>query len=658
MLLNENYQKWIWIELIGFDNELPDYGVQAYLDRCKFMPDGFSLLLTWAEFALDYKGQEYEYELAPNEQSYGGHMYSPERKRQNWTNFQLRNLIAELHRRNIKVYLSYFNFAGSFLAKHKYLSETTAENAQIGTINVLKTMKTDTENETPFEDILHEATIRVLCDYGFDGVQIADGISSYRLSLQYGDYSKNMLDQFVDYSNIKLPEGKDPAAYIWAEHRQKWIEFHVNRWDSFFDKYIKKIKAAGKEAIFNSAWTRDPFEAIYRYGVDYRRIAAKGIEGCMVEDVSAGLAILSDHDNGHLMSDKMRRRIHYEFLASLMMVRAAVPSLRITPLAGIHDTNEQWGVLEHMPTSMGRNVLCNLNTLFYDGISKKYRPITDGPFFCLGDSLYESDWDFIKKYWNIGMPNENAHPCGVTLMWSNERLDNEILRFVEFRQTPTYRIAADLLYAGAQIYSIAQMEHLHEITGPILITNPKLLPPEELEAVKNYENGEVFYIGENIETKAVLTEENSFGNMSFGYSSCQAETKYIKNPEKYDFDPKHSLEKCNMSWTHPLDYKPVSEEFYKKCAEHINKICNLPRIIEHGDSCQIIATKTDEKHYRIILANDEYYYVHPMVDMGAEIEEVKCLTRYEGYPVYKNGSTFQCRVAGRGADVFEVKLRG
>ena len=92
-LLDESYQKWIWIELIGFDNTLSDYGVQNYLERCQFLPDGASLLLTWTEFVLGYQGMDHEYELHPNEQSYGGHPASPERKRQNWTNYQLKGLV-------------------------------------------------------------------------------------------------------------------------------------------------------------------------------------------------------------------------------------------------------------------------------------------------------------------------------------------------------------------------------------------------------------------------------------------------------------------------------------------------------------------------------------------------------------------------------------
>ncbi len=653
LLLDESYQKWIWIELIGFDNTLPDYGVQNYLDRCRFVPDGASLLLTWTEFVLGYKGMDHEYELHPQEQSYGGHPYSPERKRQNWTNYQLKGLIETLHQHHVKVYLSYFNFAGPFVNDHKNLLETTAYDTTIGTINVLKNL----DDGTPFEDVLQTATIQVLKDYNFDGVQIADGISSYRLALQYGDYSDNMVRQFLDHSKIKLPETENRAALIWSEYRREWIDFHVCRWGVFYDKYVKRIREAGKEAIFNSAWTRDPFEAIYRYGVDYRQVASKGIDGCMVEDVSAGLALLSDHDNGYLMTDKIRRRIHYEFLTTLMMVRAAMPSLRITPLAGIHDANEQWGVLQHMPTSMVRNVACNLNTLFYDPQTRKFKSVTDGPYFCLADALFESDWNFIRNCWNTGKIKENTRPCGVIVIWSDKRLDNEIAAFIESRRTPSYRITADLMYSGAPVYNIARIEEIGALEGPLLIINPDLLPEEELKAVREYQNGKVFYIGEKIDGEPLIAENNSFGGMKFGCASAQAAAETVDNPEKYEFDPKTSLEKCNMLWTHPLDYKPVSEAFYGKCADYINKKCGIPEITKYRESCQIIVNKTDEKHYRVILTNDEYYYTHPQVDMKAEIDSVKCLTKYEGFPLYPTGTTFQCRVAGRGAEIFDVVLK-
>jgi len=298
-----------------------------------------------------------------------------------------------------------------------------------------------------------------------------------------------------------------------------------------------------------------------------------------------------------------------------------------------------------------------LNTLFYDRKTQKYKSITDGPFFCLADALFESDWNFIRNCWNTGMIKENAQPCGLTVIWSDRRLDKEITAFIKTRRTPSYRITADLMYSGAQLYNIARIEDIGVLNGQLLVINPDLLPENELNAIKNYTKGEVFYIGENIISSPAIVENNHFGGMKFGCASSGADTEYLNNSAKYDFDPKKSLEKCNMLWTHPLDYKPVSSEFYKKCADLINQKCNFPEIIKYKENCQIIVNKTDDKHYRVILSNDEYYYTHPMVDMKSEIESVKCLTRYEGYPLSPVGTTFQCRVAGRGADVFDVVLK-
>ena len=44
--------QWLWLELIGFDNRLPDFGVSGFLERCQFQPDGVSLLLYSAGFVM------------------------------------------------------------------------------------------------------------------------------------------------------------------------------------------------------------------------------------------------------------------------------------------------------------------------------------------------------------------------------------------------------------------------------------------------------------------------------------------------------------------------------------------------------------------------------------------------------------------------------
>jgi len=40
----DGQSRWFWIELIGFDNQLPDFGVREALDRAGFVPEVVALL--------------------------------------------------------------------------------------------------------------------------------------------------------------------------------------------------------------------------------------------------------------------------------------------------------------------------------------------------------------------------------------------------------------------------------------------------------------------------------------------------------------------------------------------------------------------------------------------------------------------------------------
>ena len=48
--LPDGHQNYVWIELIGFDNTLPDFGTEALLTRMGYIPDGFLLLISSLDF--------------------------------------------------------------------------------------------------------------------------------------------------------------------------------------------------------------------------------------------------------------------------------------------------------------------------------------------------------------------------------------------------------------------------------------------------------------------------------------------------------------------------------------------------------------------------------------------------------------------------------
>ncbi len=649
-------EKWIWIELIGFDNEKPDFGVKEYLDNCGFLPEGVTLLLTWLGFALDHKDLDQERPLDDCECSYYGHPANTQRYRQNWTNYQLRGLIRTLQGYGIKVFLSFFNFASyrndrrervtaEYLKNRAFLNETDRFGRRASTVNMLKRL----ENGEWFEDVFQERTVKALCDYGFDGVHIADGISSGRLILQEGDYSDDMVGQFLEEYPIgeveAAAEGDEEkmlsrAACIWQNHRRERIAFHCRRWQTFFEKFARRLSEAGKEAVFNNAWTRDPFEAIYRYGVDYRTIGKLGLRGCMPEDVSAGLAILAREDNGYLMTGRQREQIHYDFLAHLMLIRAAMPKLRLTPLAGVHDMMEQWGVLEHMPTSMTRNVMCNLNTLFWNG--EEYIPIEDGPWFCLGDGISREQWRFIRSNWEIGNPGKGVVPTGPAWVWSDSLLDRELDAFIRDRQIPGVHLLARLLAGGAPVHSIVRMDALQRYTGDLIVPNPDLLPEEEKVLLRQYHRGTVYFVG-----KTEQSAEPAFGILDTEVF-CAG-----KIPDSYDFDPVTGMESA-VGWPHPLEYPDLGDDFFRGAAQLLIQRSGCPVLTRYQDRCEILSLRLSENSWRIYIGNDDYFYNIPVVDMGKKILSVRRLTGYEGYPVPVDGNCFRCRIPGRGMEAFWV----
>ena len=75
------------IELIGFDNELPDFGVEDFLSR-NVSTTGVSILFSHIDLLFQAENEP----LPPTACSYGGHEYNRERRRQAWTGAQPRGI--------------------------------------------------------------------------------------------------------------------------------------------------------------------------------------------------------------------------------------------------------------------------------------------------------------------------------------------------------------------------------------------------------------------------------------------------------------------------------------------------------------------------------------------------------------------------------------
>ena len=64
------YDILLWIELIGFDNTLSDYGVKEFLSRTNFIPKAISFLLVSPDFVNTHYGMLEEWVFPPEYCSY------------------------------------------------------------------------------------------------------------------------------------------------------------------------------------------------------------------------------------------------------------------------------------------------------------------------------------------------------------------------------------------------------------------------------------------------------------------------------------------------------------------------------------------------------------------------------------------------------------
>jgi len=638
---HKGFRNSVWIELIGFDNTEPDFAVGDFLDKTGFIPDMVSLHLTSASFVLTHKGMAEEYRLPKYACSYCGHDGNDDRKRQNWTNYQMRGLIDAFHERGVQVHFSMFDFdhdhgfdgVPKYIEEHPELAVIT-RNGRTHFINMLGSYA----DGTSVEDAFILKLIEVIKDYGFDGVQLADGISSPRVALQNADYSDFTTSKFFAEYGITPPQFNDineRADYIFKNYRREWISFYRKHFSDFMSHAITAINETGKKASFNSAWTKGPIEAIYRYGTDYKAYENAGADSFIVEDVAADLFFLSNGDNGFDMPHERRKFIHYEFASNMLELRAHLPKLMLTPLCMIRDTLEQWDVIHHMPTAMQRAVAVNLNN-YYINEKGEFLPATNGPHYCLGDGLKASDWDLLRLMWDNAYTEQVEDVVGVTVVWSDKKCEHELDALIDSRHWYNGKWTAELLSKGAAVHKITRVENLGAVKGPILVINPILFDEAELEAVRNYKGGEVLYLG--------LAAEN---RVTF---SAIPERTVAVEPLHDVVDPHGAI------WTDSLTFAEIPADFVEAVAAYINELCGLPTIDGDYGKCHINEVITGKNNSRLFLDNEEYWYATPTVRTRRKIKSLRFVTKPECYPIKRPDEySFKIRVPGFGMDIIELE---
>jgi len=689
---------WLWIELIGFDNQAADLGVGDLLRRMVTPPEVISLLLYTPDFVHTHDGLDLEQTLPPDFCAYCARPYSPERGRQPWTNHQLKGLIDELHRNGIATYCSFFNLFSSVIdglsyqspwcAAHPEVWEMRRSGERLAAICPLHRLA----DGSPYEAFFLERLRAVMVDYGFDGYQGADGFSSTRLPVHEVDFSDDMVGQWTEWAGIELPLDLRGALdahperlarradWVLREAREQWLEFYATRGEGFWRNVVSALHPMGLKVVLNSAWTRDPFEAYYRYGVDYRRLAAAGIDGFIVETVSAGVTI---------GAEGIEVDARYDYQAMLLLMKAYTPGLPLRCLNGVHDTCEQWDVLRHAPAVSEREIH-SLASLYVVDRADGLQRCSAGPVVCLGDSVEAHEWRWLEERWRLAFGSLPSRTDGVTLLWSDAALRAQLADFLATRRWTTHKIVFELMAAGAPIRAAAGIADLDAIEGALLIANAHLLPADELAAALRYAGGPVIAIGgrpaalprpPSLDLQASSDDpmglcclvfggpEGPVGDALTSQLLAVGEAGGVDGARKAGtvhptachhhgtvpvFRSGEGPEAEPMTFLEPLPFRAEPDGFVRACATLIGWCSGAVAVVTRSDVVRAWSEAVGDA-VRVYATNDSHCYATAELDVRQPISKVTVVTPFPRMPIRFEGSRFAVKIPPRGIVVAEVR---
>lgn len=662
-------QRWIWTELLAFDVNSPDYDTARYLGELGFVPDAISLLISAADIILQHEGLEKDRVLPGDFCSRDGHDGNEVRRRQVWTAHQLRDLIARLRAAGVKVYLSGFvhylnnQFHHEWLTDHPECKQVMTTLGRCDALNVLARRS----DGSYLEDFFASQLARVCIDYGFDGWHGPDGYGPLNVPLHIVDCSDDMIDQFIGGGQRDLPEvvtapSQDKPEklqarmdWIWRNRRMEWIAFYVDRWTRFWGKIASTLHAIGRKAVVNSAWTRDPFEAIYRYGVDYRRLIDAGVDGIIVETVAGGQTLL---DNS--------RNYHYDYLAMLMLIKAHVPDTMLVCVCNTKDVIEDWDLLRHGPATIEREMYALSNVYYVRADTGELTRCADGFLACLGDGITSQEWHWLDKQWQRSFHPMPLRAVGATLVWPADALSRGVEEYPRTRRWSNHRVVYKLMECNAPIQSVVDIEGIRHVQGPLLLANPHLLSERQ--------RGELLASG-----KTIIAVGPDFSNWPAGAMElvdagddamrCRL---YNASCPSIEFNPESSsggalpADRWNVPdppyFRYELVFAPVSRAFLEACAELIRRVSGaftlhgetVPDVTTHVAEIGVMMVEQQPGVYRVALKNMDGIYGRPRLDIGRPIEKVTVRSSFPVTTVRPAGGMFSVVVPARGAVVCDV----
>lgn len=677
-----------WIELIAFDKDNIKGTVEDFIDRQRGKVDSIYLLLTSWDVCYFYDGLETEYVLSRNTCSYGGHQYSDEREIQPWTNWNLKTLIDVFHEHGVEVYLTVFanNSAVGWdgnVIKEKTLFEVAPEvcefsvrmNLNWGSAHFIKRFK----DGTYLEDAFTEKVQRPLIEYGFDGLHLADGTCHNRQRLIVGDYTDDLVDQFVTRTGIKLPAEyplvcgtnkkllQKRFKYIITNLRYEWAVFVSERFGEWTKKIVSAMHKIGKKVTMNNCWSLSPVEALFRFGIDYKLLAEAGIDKIMYEDGNS-VAIQCWFGNEMELVEQSRWNTQYRFMEKQRSLKAYCPEISQVNMTSVHDTNEQWDIINNAPneyrTAIARR---SISYIWQEG---KLIPCCDGSIFCLSDCIPKEQWDLIHKVvdnFDIGQPIASL---GFTALFDDD-IKSQVKDFIETRRPHAEHIHNDLQYHGLPITALADKKEILKSNGPILACAEGVRTAELKEYFEKTDRLLVIVGHKDVLSRKanatfkcgdfMLKVYNANGNVNKEYAG------YVKASTYFD-DP------VRGNWPEESRHHKVNERLYKDAIAYINVQGQIPYLLRPYDivnakgqhsyagdlkkgNTNLYLFKLGENHYRMVAINRENIFNQPIVKMPFKIKDAHVIGK-PGWakPTIKGEDILIFRVNNRSSEIVDITV--
>jgi len=655
----------MWIELIGFDLHLNDYGVGRLCENAGFVPKVVTLLLSDPEFVHGHNDR-LDRVLGPSICSYGGHPCNEERQRQSWKSRDVIGLTGSLQKAGIEVFFTHFDSPVSgWLKKHPELRFLDRCGRRTEFISPYKSLASG----QLYRDFYLPLVAKVVRDYGFDGYHAGDGFAHPRIPIYEGDFSDDTIAQYLDWSgdgfprHIAHPAGdetqlvKARADWIWQERRLNWIGFHRARTLEFWVQASSILHAEDKKLIFNTCWTRDPFEALYRYGVDYRALTDAGVDAFLAESAAAAHEYGGDLPYGEANGvDWDPTQMIPRFSTKLDLLRATAPKAKIIFMNGIKDTNEAWNGIRHAPTNVESEMLSHTSLFSIDN-SGNFQPTTDGVISVLSDGLANHEWKWIKGRWDLGYSLRPEGILGAAIYWSDTYRETLLEDYTSCRRCPFDRIIWHLRAAGAPLLATVRSENLSQWNGPLVVIHPHLLPLSEWQTLLKRRNASLIAIGGPAPavSKTRIHFQYCKGADAFEVSIYHWKGKKPK-PVKFGRASSFIAEDARdpHQWLVDLPTRSIPHSVFQHIADWIVGMANGIRVLQNSGDIRAWGYEIGQGGLRVYVRNNSFYYRTAEIDTGRLCGKITTLTAFPGNPVTPDGSIFRFKMAGKSMAIFQL----